>query len=41
MKTILTEEFINKLDLMIAELTKFRNHLKFGSIHAPINKKIF
>lgn len=36
-----TEEFINKLNLMIAELTKFRNHLEFGSVHAPINKKLY
>lgn len=30
-----TNEFIGKIDLMIIELTKFRNHLEFESPHNP------
>ena len=31
-----TKEFVNKIDFLITELTRFRNHLEFASPHKPI-----
>lgn len=33
-----TKEFISKIDFLITELTRFRNHLEFVSPHKPIEE---